>query len=167
MLELGRIQVELLEEVLTAAIHDITVVTEPTWSGSDSDADLRSRFLAAWNVVVSDDVGHQISLYELTLFALRRPELRDLARRQYELYRTVAGAAIEPWRSSLAANSTIDPAVLAQLIAVVFDGTALAWLADPEGTDQQAIFELLSRLIDSASLADGSDSISPESSEGD
>ena len=37
--------------------------------------------------------------------------------------------------------------MLAQLLAALYDGLVLAWLADPEGTDPAAVLALLSRML--------------------
>lgn len=134
---------ELLEQVVREMLTQIASATLAVdYSGS-----IIERFRAAWRVIVDDDPGRQLAFYELTAYALRDPELRHLAVTQYGLYRRTAAVAIEPW---LAENPVAMPggqAALAELIATLFDGMALAWLADPEGVDPEAVFGLLEYLI--------------------
>jgi hypothetical protein len=41
-------------------------------------------------------------------------------------------------------------ATLAELVAVTFDGMVLAWLADPEGSNPEAVFGMLAHLLELA-----------------
>ena len=56
-----------------------------------------------------------------------------------------AGSAA--WHAEHGSAAGIDADVLAQLLAALYDGLVLAWLADPEGTDPAAVFALLSRML--------------------
>jgi AcrR family transcriptional regulator len=114
---------------------------------ADPAAYVRAAFRAAFSVVEADDAGHQLATYELTTWALRSPELRDLARQQYAAYRKTAAAIAAPWLAEHGPETGLDPAVVARFVAVVFDGAVLAWLADPEGTRPGDIFDLASDLL--------------------
>jgi AcrR family transcriptional regulator len=139
---------ELLEEVLGGTLRDIeasaTTAIEPS---ADLAEDLRSRFLAALGVVRSADPGEQLSHYELTTWALRSPKTKDFARRQYEAYRVTAAATISTWLARMNTEFPGGNEALIRLVATLFDGVVLAWLADPEGTHPEEIFRLASDLI--------------------
>jgi hypothetical protein len=106
---------------------------------------------AAFEVVRRDEQkrpGHQLAFYELTALALRTPALRDLARRQYQAYREVAAAAAGPWLQTRHVDVPGGAEALTRLLAVLFDGISLAWLADPEGTNPDELFTLIVDLIE-------------------
>jgi AcrR family transcriptional regulator len=116
--------------------------------GADPATYARDAFCAAFGVVEADDPGNQLSTYELTTWALRAPQGRELARQQYAAYRETAAAICKPWLAAHGADlpeGTAD--ALARFVAVLFDGTVLAWLADPEGTRPQEIFEFSALLL--------------------
>ncbi len=166
---------ELLEEVIMTLLRQFEAATEAipaepataepgtgdteggdteggdTGSGDTADVDpaeyVRDAFRAAFGVVEADDRGNQLATYELTTWALRTPQMRDLARQQYAAYRVTAAAVAAPWLAVHGANFPGDPDALARFIAVLFDGAVLAWLSDPEGTRADEIFSLVSEMM--------------------
>lgn len=151
---------ELLEEVIMTLLRQFEEVTaalagegqagdSPVTSSDTSPASyVRDAFRAAFGVVEADDPGNQLSTYELTTWALRAPQGRELARQQYAAYRETAAAICKPWLAAHGASlpeGTAD--VLARFVAVLFDGAVLAWLADPEGTRPQEIFDFTAGLL--------------------
>jgi AcrR family transcriptional regulator len=150
---------ELLEEVIMTLLRQFEAATEVI-SAEDTTGDLpgdpgdvdpaeyvRDAFRAAFGVVEADDRGNQLATYELTTWALRTPQQRDLARQQYAAYRATAAAVAAPWLAVHGENFPGDPGALARFIAVLFDGAVLAWLADPEGTRADDIFSLVSEMM--------------------
>jgi AcrR family transcriptional regulator len=157
---------ELLEEVIMTLLRQFQEATEaipagaaspdqgdaqPGDPGDPGDADpaqyVREAFRAAFGVVEADDRGNQLATYELTTWALRTPQMRDLARQQYAAYRSTAAAVAAPWLAGHGRDFPGDAGALARLVAVLFDGTVLAWLADPEGTRPDDIFSLVSEML--------------------
>jgi AcrR family transcriptional regulator len=96
-----------------------------------------------------DDEGvkRQIVPYELTVLALRTPAFRDFARRQYELYRQVATNMAGPLLDHVDPRLPGGPDAVIQLVTALFDGLTLAWIADPDGTNPDAVFSLLEALF--------------------
>jgi AcrR family transcriptional regulator len=139
---------ELLEEVLGTTLRDLeavgTAVAEPS---TDLAEDLRSRFLAAFGVIKAADPGEQLAHYELTTWALRSPKTQDFARRQYEAYRILAASTVSTWLAGANTEFPGGDEALIRLVATLFDGVILAWLADPEGTRPEEIFGLATDLI--------------------
>ncbi|MFJ9567680.1 TetR/AcrR family transcriptional regulator [Streptomyces fuscichromogenes] len=133
---------ELLHEVVRSIVERLEMTTamrDRPGGGATAD-DLREGLRAAWAEVAGDDPGNQLGYYELTALALRSPSMRELARDQYRSYRELAAQALAP------ALRDLDPqraAAIAQFVAVTFDGLALSWLADPEGTRTEEVFDLL------------------------
>jgi AcrR family transcriptional regulator len=114
---------------------------------------LFDRLRAAFRAVEQDDSGRQIGLYEMTTWALRRPDLREVARHQYVQYRRLAADATAAWLQETGGRFPGGVEALAQFVAALFDGLTLAWLADPEGTDVDAVLRLVSELVEGQVLA--------------
>lgn len=137
---------ELLEEVLTSALRELQLP-----GGNDTPSapikSLLDGFRETWPAVESDDRGRQIGIYELTTMAMRNPNMNDLPIRQYRRYRESAALVAKQILPDHSSRLPGGEAALAQLLSVVFDGTVLAWLADPEGTRPDAIFVLLDYLL--------------------
>jgi len=145
---------ELLAEVVEtylrgfeAAALASTAEAEAADSGAAQADYILERLRAAFDVVRNDDPGRQIAMYELTTWALRTPGSREIARRQYVAYRATAAHLSEHWLERHGDTLPASAGVLAQLLSALFDGVVLAWLADPETTDADAVFTLLSQLL--------------------
>ena len=142
---------ELLEEVVQGMLRQLEAVTSvPAAAGSSGRSaaeDVIDRFRSAFAVVESDDRGRQIALFELTTWSLRSPDHREVARTQYAAYRATAASVTSSWLAEQNVELPGAPDVLAQFVAALFDGVNLAWLADPDGTEPDAIFDLASRLL--------------------
>lgn len=142
------------DELLEAVISDTLVSIEDAVRDSraqphdDDLAPLHQQLLAAFRIVESDDRGRQLAMYEMTTWALRRPGLAEVARHQYESYRRVAAEGLE----AAGVDPESDPA-LSALVAAVFDGLTLSWLADPDGTDPEAVLRLLAKLVAAARVS--------------
>jgi len=144
---------DLLAAVLEAALGDLEsaaisvqiLAVQPDDSGNPG---LLEACRAAWRVVEADEPGRQLSLYEMTTVALRTPGMEELAAKQYGSYRAVAAHAAQRWYDRFGAELPGGLDALSRLIACVFDGATLAWLADPEGAEQDSVFVLLCHLLD-------------------
>jgi AcrR family transcriptional regulator len=112
--------------------------------GGASEAGIRTALRAAWAEVERDDPGTQLGYYEVTALALRTPAMRELARLQYRSYRELAARALAP---ALTGVPPERAALIAEFVAVAFDGLALAWLADPEGTHPEQVLDLLAQAL--------------------
>jgi AcrR family transcriptional regulator len=146
-------QEQLFEELVAESLRDITdsAAARAADTASGAEARLGDLLRAAFDVVEHDEQvrpGLQLAGYELTALALRTPALRDLARRQYQAYRDAAAAITAPWMAGRRVDLPGGPDALNQLIAVLFDGLVLAWLADPDGTDPDEMFTLIDALVD-------------------
>jgi AcrR family transcriptional regulator len=105
---------------------------------------------SAFSVVTDhgeEGVKRQIVPYELTMLALRTPAYRGFAKRQYELYRQAAATVAGPLLDDLDQRLPGGTAAVVQLVTALFDGLTLAWLADPDGTNPDAVFRLLEALF--------------------
>ena len=140
---------DLLAAVVEAVLEDLESAVAATQArAEDSGApDLLESCRAAWRVVETDEPGRQLSLYEMTTVALRTPGMEELAATQYASYRTSTTHAVQWWYDRFGAELPGGLPALARLIAYLFDGATLAWLADPEGAEQDSVFVLLSHLL--------------------
>lgn len=136
---------DLLEQVVREVLRRLE--TAATATGTPEDATLetvREGMHAAWAEIAGDDPGAQLGMYELTALALRTPAMRQLARVQYTSYRDLAARFLTP---VLAGLDDTRAALIAEFVAVSFDGLCLAWLADPEGTHPTEVLDLLAELV--------------------
>jgi AcrR family transcriptional regulator len=143
---------ELFEELIAEVIRELTDGIAEVSSGADGgdEASLRDRLRGAFEVVRRDEreqPGWQLAMYELTSLALRTPGLRDMARRQYQAYREVTTAATSSWLASREIELPGGEEALGRLIAVLFDGLVLAWLADPDGSNPDEVFTLIDTVL--------------------
>jgi AcrR family transcriptional regulator len=137
----------LFDEILTE-FEESTTLAEGVWQG---DAPSVLKVLQSAFSVVSDHgdegIKKQIVPYELTMLALRTPAFRGFATRQYELYRQAATKMAGPLLDNIDPRLPGGPDAVIQLVTALFDGLTLAWLADPAGTNPDAVFELLQALF--------------------
>jgi len=139
---------ELLEAVIADTLGTIETAVADSSARSDEAQDaLLDRLRAALQVVQEDDRGRQIAMYEMTTWALRKPELAHVAQHQYQGYRRMAADAVTAWVASSNADLPADSEVVGQLLAALVDGLTLSWLADPDGTDIDGVLTLVSALI--------------------
>jgi len=141
---------ELLEEVVHGMLRQLEAVTTAPIAqqpGRSAIDDVIERFRSAFAVVEDDDRGRQIALFELTTWSLRSPGHREVARTQYAAYRSTAESVTTQWLTAHQVELPGSPDVFAQFIAALFDGVNLAWLADPDGTRPDEIFDFTSKLL--------------------
>jgi AcrR family transcriptional regulator len=90
---------------------------------------LRASIRAYWDLVEKNPGEHHVT-YELTQFALRRPGLEAVARRQYEGYLTAATRFLEAVAEVTRMEWTVPVPVLARFTHSLLDGATLAWVVD-------------------------------------
>jgi AcrR family transcriptional regulator len=138
---------ELFEELIAEVVEELQQsVTFSTETAGQAGSGVEERLLAAFEVVRRDEQQRPGR-------ALRTPALRDLARRQYAAYREATTKAAAPWLADQELDLPGGSEALGELLAVVFDGMILAWLADPEGSNPQQVFALLDSLLTRAVAA--------------
>jgi AcrR family transcriptional regulator len=138
---------ELIEAVIEQALLTPVQDAVAEARASDDNNDVLSQLRAVLDALGSDDRGQQIATYELTTFMLRRPELHHVARRHYTTYRELGAAVAAEAATARGVPMPAPASVLGTLLTSVVDGLFLAWLADPEGTDVDAVLRLMSELI--------------------
>ncbi len=147
---------ELFEELIAEVLQelaDAATAAAAADEGKEGGASVLDMLRAAFDVVENDEKaqpGRQLAMYELTAYALRTPALRDLARRQYQAYRDITAATVTSWMEKRHSDLPGGSDALMRLVAVLFDGITLAWLADPDGTKPDELFILIDTLIETA-----------------
>ena len=105
---------------------------------------LRASVRAYWELVEKNPGEHQVT-YELTQFALRRPGLEEIARKQYDGYLDAATRLLEAVAEALKVEWTVPVPVLARMTHVVIDGATLAWVVD---RDSEKTVAVLDQMVD-------------------
>lgn len=95
---------------------------------------------AYWRRIQAEP-DEQMVTYELTQYALRHPELADVARAQYRQYRDVFREYLETIASVADVRWKVDVAVLARYGFGVMDGLTLNWLIDRDDAQARAALD--------------------------
>jgi Uncharacterized protein conserved in bacteria len=101
---------------------------------------LRDGLRAYWRGVEDDPATHQLT-YELTQYALRRPGLDAVARRQYAAYLQATTRFLEAVAAAAGVTWTVPVPALARHAAVVLDGATLSWLVDRDTAATLAVLD--------------------------
>jgi AcrR family transcriptional regulator len=112
-------------------------VVEPRRGLKDT---LRASIRAYWDLVEKNPGEHQVT-YELTQFALRRPGLEAVARRQYEGYLAAATKFLQTVAEATRMEWTVPLPVLARYTHSVLDGVTLAWVVDRNSDQTLAVLD--------------------------
>lgn len=102
-------------------------------SGPDVATALRTGIAALWQAVEATP-GEQLLTYEITSHALRRPELRDVATRQYRAAQSAAEGLLTLVAAATGATWTRPVPELAAEALAFLDGVVLRWLVDGDET---------------------------------
>lgn len=135
---------ELLLDVLREMMRitrEVVLASEPV--GKDPCEALRRSLLAYWeHVEAAPEL--QVMQYELTLYALRRPESAWLAREQYTGYAAVVEELLRTAFAAAASPCALPFATLARFIVGGLDGLILQFISDRDSTRARRDLEALS-----------------------
>ncbi|MEU3610186.1 TetR/AcrR family transcriptional regulator [Streptomyces sp. NPDC035033] len=112
---------------------------------------IRALLRAYWAQVVARPDEHLLT-YEVTQYALRRPGLADVARRQYRHYLDVNRAHLEAMAEAAGLAWTVDLPVLARHGLGVLDGLTLTWLIDRDDAQALAALDEYARYLASVAV---------------
>ena len=141
---------ELIQTVVAdearAVFPERTGPTDAAGAGQDSLRQILRDGLQGYADHLRAEPLREKAMLELTQYALRAPELRHLAREQYERYHALAGQALDSAarRSGSAWLLPVDD--VARLLVALTDGLTIAWLVD---RDDRATATLLDVAADS------------------
>ncbi|MGG8405561.1 TetR/AcrR family transcriptional regulator [Streptomyces sp. 12297] len=133
----------LLESVITTITdHYVGVVKEAIRPRATLRETVRAGFQAYWDHVAAHPGEHMLT-YELTQYALRRPGLEHLARRQYEMYTDTYTALIEQLGDSEDFDLSVPVPVLARYLAAMTDGLTLNLLVLGNDAAAAAVLDMI------------------------
>ena len=92
--------------------------------------------------LLTENPGHELFLFELNHYALRTPELRDLAIEQYRRYYDTATQLLVTAAEVGGMRWTVELPVLARLVVTLTDGATTTWLADRDTEATLAALDL-------------------------
>ncbi|TPK65603.1 TetR family transcriptional regulator [Mesorhizobium sp. B2-4-19] len=131
---------KLLEQLITVAVKDLVDASLPSADLPDDANVMRAILSGLWQEV-RKHAERQLPLYELTITALRDPELADLARWQYYTYFETMEATLGEIEHARRIQWTIPRSRLARMIVSAIDGLTLGWLADHDDQAAEAALE--------------------------
>lgn len=121
---------EMMRELVGYVVEHETVAV---FAGVTFDGDLRATLrdgLQGYFDHVKADPGFEQVMFELMQYALRSPELEDLARDQYARYRDAVTEVLTAAETGMGVRWSLSLNDIARLIVTITDGLTLAWLAD-------------------------------------
>ncbi|MFE0462470.1 TetR/AcrR family transcriptional regulator [Kitasatospora sp. NPDC058965] len=133
------------EELLQSVIERIMVralgpAVASVAEGAPTEEVVRTTLHAYWDRIRQHPDEHLLT-YELTQYALRQPELAELARRQYQHYLEVSHSSLETMAQLAGIEWSVPLPVLARLALGVLDGLTLTWLLDRDDAQADAALE--------------------------
>jgi AcrR family transcriptional regulator len=118
------------------------VAREAFASGVDLRASVAGSLRAFWQGVEAAPGEEQLG-YELTQYALRHEEFRELAGHQYAHYLNVVAEFLESAAADAGVRFSVPVQVLARYINATLEGLALCWLVDRDSKNAEATLELM------------------------
>lgn len=103
--------------------------------------------IAAYLALVQADPTREQGMLELTHYALRRPELADIARDQYAQYFELVGELLGHLAERAGIRWTVPTEVLSRWIIAFTDGLTMQWLAAPDERAAQTQIDLIAAAI--------------------
>lgn len=140
---------EVLEALALEHVDRIGAAGTTQTARDDVDAldAARAGLAAAMASELASPPAEQLALYELTTWALRSDEHAPVAARLYAAIREATARACDPWLARHGGALATDPETFGAMVSALFDGLALARLADPEGTPVDAVLELFATAV--------------------
>jgi len=142
-----RSKAELLESVIEEIqAHTVDLALAAFEEGGTLEDRLLRGIRIYWQHVLENPDEHRVT-YELGQFALRNPELADVARKQYELYIASITQIMETLSAATGLGWTEPLPVLARYLISVIDGLTLIYLNEGDAESTLAALELAARHV--------------------
>lgn len=133
---------EMMEELIAYVVENQTVAAFSTITfGSDIRTTLRDGLEAFFETIVDDPAGEQV-LFELMLFALRTPALRELPNKQWTNYRAAATELLGAAAVNAGIQWSRPISEVAQMLITITDGITLAWLANRDRAAAATVMDI-------------------------
>lgn len=136
----------LLQVIETLNDRSLRAALEPVRPNGDLRETLRAGVRAYWQQVEQHPAEHQLT-YELTQYALRKPALAGLARRQYAQYLRAVRSFLDAVAEATGSEWITPVGLLARHAQTVIDGATLAWLVDRDSEQTMAVLDLLTEQL--------------------
>ncbi|MGZ6807940.1 MAG: TetR/AcrR family transcriptional regulator [Mycobacteriaceae bacterium] len=129
----------LFREVITAIVNELALPANLELPrGADLPALVQGLLETMWATIELEPKRQQLT-YEITQFALREPELVELARWQYALYNSELRRILDTLSAATGTTWTVDLGVLARMFLAAIDGAVLAWLVDGDSASARTV----------------------------
>jgi len=130
---------ELLAELVRRVVGRELSAATAGWQPSDGLAACLRTAAAGYLAHLEQEPGQEQLMLELTLLAVRRPDLQPIAREQYRAYTAAATELLER-AAALTGTSWRRPvSELARLLITLVDGATTTWLVDRDTAATRAV----------------------------
>ncbi|MCS5496518.1 TetR family transcriptional regulator C-terminal domain-containing protein [Cnuibacter physcomitrellae] len=138
---------ELLTTLIADAVESETSALEVTTRDHASLEDVLVAGLSAYLDGLKADPHRERAMLELTQHAVRDPDTRALAVRQYERYRMLARRSLEAAADRTGSEWLVPVDELAAQLVALTDGLTLAWLVDEDEVRAEATIRFAARSL--------------------
>jgi AcrR family transcriptional regulator len=138
---------ELMAEVVRWVIAEERGAILPDDVEAGSLEDVARAGLQRYFDLLRSDPEREQAVNELALYALRTPDMRHLARQQYEGYHALAAAALTFAAEHTGSEWTRPVDEVARLLVALTDGLTLSWLVDRDDTAAAHLIDNAAALV--------------------
>jgi AcrR family transcriptional regulator len=132
---------ELLRELVRRVVGRELSVATADWRPEDGLAACLRAAASGYLEHLERDPGQEQLMLELTLLAVRRPDLQPIAREQYLTYTEAAGRLLQAAADVTGAHWRRPVPELARLLVTLVDGATTTWLVDRDTEATRAALE--------------------------
>jgi AcrR family transcriptional regulator len=132
---------ELLRELVQRVVGRELASAMGEWSPEEGLAACLRAAADGYLAHLEQAAGQEQLMLELTLLAVRRPELQPIAREQYRSYLTAATRLLELAAELTGASWRRPVPELARLLITLVDGVTTTWLVDRDTAATRGVFE--------------------------
>lgn len=132
---------ELLRELVQRVIGRELAAAMGEWSPEDGLAACLRAAADGYLAHLQEAAGQEQLMLELTLLAVRRPDLHPIAREQYRSYVRAATQLLDLAAELTGASWRRPLPELARLLITLVDGATTTWLVDRDTVATRAVFE--------------------------
>jgi AcrR family transcriptional regulator len=132
---------DLLRELVERVIGRELASAMGDWSPEDGLAACLRAAADGYLAHLEEAAGQEQLMLELTMLAVRRPDLQPIAREQYRAYIMAATQLLELAAELTGAQWRRPLPELARLLITLVDGATTTWLVDHDTAATRAVFE--------------------------
>jgi AcrR family transcriptional regulator len=132
---------DLLRELVERVVGRELASAVGDWSPEDGLAACLRAAADGYLAHLEREAGQEQLMLELTVLAVRRPDLRPIAREQYRSYATAATRLLELAAELTGARWRRPLPELARLLITLVDGATTTWLVDRDTAATRAVFD--------------------------